>query len=503
MRDWRVQPNSDGQTFRLVYGEFILAVSYLASGSKSQRGLSVGVLFFIVVVVALPGLVILTTNSDLGMRSFVAVLAVTYFGVRLTQTVSSSAVAPVATTFWMFSYISFGIVPLAQVQTGRTSLLGLGASDDSFYLGFWVILGGSFVFDLCYRNLRPKTAIISAITQPLRSSYPMAGARVLAAISFFLCALYIQTGGGVQSFFASRQELNEGLGGLVSEGSGESIRAIISVTGTVPVLFVLLFYLFLKRVGGRFALIDVLLFIVTLALNLIVNNPIVNPRYWFLSVVFGVILVAFRFTSSSWSITVLLGLFLALIVFPVSDIFRYDSGAPVMVGSSNVWEMISVKDYDQFTMLQNTLLYVDNVGANYFFSLLGCLLFWIPRPLWPDKPSDTGVSVGEFIHSSNTNLSSPLWAEAWVNGTWVGVLVFAVVLGWAAVRLDDRFSGVNAKDDVGFILLASVLSGYMFILMRGPLLQSMSRLAFILLLAWLFSIVLRPRGPLKHLGRPV
>lgn len=480
---------------------------YPGTVTNSQTRALFGLVFFIVVAFGLPCVIVLTTdNSNFGMKAAVAGLAVLYFGFRLAGTVSDIAVAPVATTFWTFSYISFGIVPLAQVQTGRTSLLGIGANDDTFYLGFCVVLVGSFIFDLSYRYFgtregRPLHGPTHHLEKPdnsaqvVETSFSLPRVRMLAVAAFCFTGLYIQTAGGIGSFFASREELGEGLGGLVSENAGQSVRAIVGVAGTVPILFVMLFYLFVRKLGTKLFVADYILFAGALALNLVVNNPIVNPRYWFLAVVFGAMLAALRLTSLSWSVAVLFGLFVALILFPISDIFRYDSRAPTVAGVDNVWEMISVKDYDQFTMLQNTLLYVDSVGVNYFFSLLGCLLFWIPRPLWPNKPVDTGVSVGEFIHSSNTNLSSPLWAEAWVNGSWVGVVVFAVLFGWMAVRLDDRFHRWESKDNLGFILLASVLSGYMFILMRGPLLQSMSRLACILVVAWLFSRVVIPTEP--------
>jgi hypothetical protein len=81
------------------------------------------------------------------------------------------------------------------------------------------------------------------------------------------------------------------------------------------------------------------------------------------------------------------------------------------------------------------------------------------------------------------NLSSPMFLDFYVDFGWVGVVVGMAVVGWASGRGDQLFaSRVNRLRDRIYAtdLLVPLLAGYSFILLRGPLLQSMSRLAVML-----------------------
>ena len=159
-----------------------------------------------------------------------------------------------------------------------------------------------------------------------------------------------------------------------------------------------------------------------------------------------------------------------------------------MLQTDSVWRMISTKDYDQFSMLANTLGFTRDEGLTWGYQFLGALLFWVPRVVWPTKPLDSGVEVGQWMSSANVNLSSPLWAEAWINFGVVGVVVTFALLGLLSRRLDAGFgAGALSAGSVGY-LGVSIFSGYMFILLRGSLLQSMGRLLILALAIAVLSV---------------
>jgi peptidoglycan/LPS O-acetylase OafA/YrhL len=123
------------------------------------------------------------------------------------------------------------------------------------------------------------------------------------------------------------------------------------------------------------------------------------------------------------------------------------------------------------------------------------VLFWVPRGIWPTKPLDSGVEVGLWMSSANVNLSSPLWAEAWINFGVPGVVVTLALLGLVSRRFDSGFgAGKVSANAVGY-LGVSILAGYMFILLRGSLLQSMGRLMVLAVaVACLTAVVNRKSG---------
>ncbi len=157
--------------------------------------------------------------------------------------------------------------------------------------------------------------------------------------------------------------------------------------------------------------------------------------------------------------------------------------------------------YDQMVMIANGLWYSAQEGLHFGFQMLGNALFWIPRAVWPSKPIDTGVQIGQAMGVSNTNLSSPLWIEFYIDFGWVAVIVGFAAVGYFSLRADRIFSTANAAftGRIGALqVLVPLIAGYQFILLRGPLLQSMGRLAVIVLIVWLLFPAVRDAAKPKE-----
>lgn len=154
-----------------------------------------------------------------------------------------------------------------------------------------------------------------------------------------------------------------------------------------------------------------------------VNNPISNPRFWFLTVLFSLLFTVFPVSAAFYRVALSLGVIVALVVFPFADRFRYDDANYRPVQTTSPLEPLALKDYDQVGMFANTITYVRS-GSGHTFGrqMAGSLLFAVPRSVWPDKPMDTGVMVGQWMGATNTNLSSPVWAELWIDFGPVGMV---------------------------------------------------------------------------------
>lgn len=431
------------------------------------------------------------TETDFLLRYSVLL----YSAARLSAILWKDQVRPVAGIFWMFVYICLGVVPLAQLSTGASTILAVQVDDATLHAASAVALVGCLSFDLAY-HLRIFRGLEGPA--PIRTLRSMDTLRVFALLAILGGLGYMAQVGGIGVFFASRQEASQALD-QVSPDSGQAVRAIISAFGSVSCLVALIFYIHVLRLRRRcLGLLDIGLIVALVVLNVIINNPISNSRYWTLAVIFGLVMPLIAARKSLFNLAIIGGAVAAIFLFPLSDVTRRAAGAGAMVQSDSVWRMISTKDYDQFTMLANTLGFTDDEGLTWGNQFLGALLFWVPRVIWKTKPFDSGVEVGEWMRSVNVNLSSPLWAEAWINFGVVGVILTFALLGLLGRRLDSGFgTGALSSGSVGY-LGVSIFSGYMFILLRGSLLQSMGRLMILALaIVFLSKAVHRKPGDSK------
>jgi hypothetical protein len=173
-------------------------------------------------------------------------------------------------------------------------------------------------------------------------------------------------------------------------------------------------------------------------------------------------------------------------VFPIADAVRRPGSSAFRAGFLEEYEYNG--DYDSIWQIANAVIYVDEQGISWGRQLLGSLLFWVPRAVWPDKPIDTGVLLAEYRGYGFTNLSAPLWAEALVNFGWIGLVLTFLIVGLVIGRFDIAAASAIERGTWSAIPVA-ISSFYVFILLRGSLLQATGGFAVMLACA----VVLRGR----------
>lgn len=88
--------------------------------------------------------------------------------------------------------------------------------------------------------------------------------------------------------------------------------------------------------------------------------------------------------------------------------------------------------------------------------------------------------VGQWMGTVNTNLSSPIWAELWLDFGPLGMGGGLLAMGYASARVDRRYAKrATRRAPPGSLIsvVVPLVAGYSFILLRGPLLQASGRVA--------------------------
>jgi len=417
---------------------------------------------------------------------------VIHSSVGLASVLSGNRLRPMMLGFWVFCYLWLGVAPLTQLALDEYPTDNRYPASTSFATSGLIELGlVAFTVGVLIasrRAARPDSFLARTLTgRELRR-----GRIIVLGVFALLFAVYLVPKlGGVHTYFTSRQAANEAVRG--SNTTDTTATAIKSWGLYVPTFWALLGLLQLRRkelsckvfYGFGWALLAALI-----VLNVVVNNPISQPRFWAGTVVLGIVFSTkylrrphvFRWAA----VFVVIAL---LLIFPYSDLFRYTKSGPLNVTSVSD-QLVHKDDYDAYQQMQTGVDYVRHTGFHPK-QALGPLLFWMPRSHWSGKPEDTGVVLARYAGDTLLNRSSPLWIETYL---WGGPAVVAVIFGLLGAferRLDDVFELAMKHRRVLAHSLVPTLAFFQLILLRGSLLQAIWPLALLVLVPLLLSGRLR------------
>ena len=157
-----------------------------------------------------------------------------------------------------------------------------------------------------------------------------------------------------------------------------------------------------------------------------------------------------------------------LVIFPLLGSTR--NYTPGNFSFNINFEQFESLNFDSFSMFMRVLQ--DDIVTNGY-QLLGVILFWVPRSIWPNKPIGSG---GYIAHSQDLvfdNISMPYFGEGYINFGILGVVLFLFFISWFSAKEDNKYWEYTSKhadnvDKIRYFLLLGLL---MFIL-RGDLLSS-------------------------------
>lgn len=410
-------------------------------------------------------------------------------GVMLARTFVTTQIEVMQLAFWLFGYVWLGVAPLLQL-VNDTYPWGLRVDASVAFTASLLIEVGFIAYTVGLwlgRHTVPK--IPELRHSLLMRELSLARTIALGVVAIAISAVLIPRLGGLSSFFSSRQDANAAVSDVV-DSQGQAGTALLEWGLAVPAFWALMAFLHVRRRGearGRRQAWAVLVVPVIL-LNVIVNNPISQPRFWA-----GTVILALVFSSSALtsvrnfrvaSVVLLIGL---VVLFPVSDYYRTSDG-DLDNGRTPSEQMTENPDYDAYQQVQAGALLVDTVGHQPKLAL-AVPFFWVPRTVWPDKPEDAGVVIGRFIGYRFLNLSAPLWVESYIWGGMALMFALFATIGLATSWL-DQLNHMYRKTKGNILrILVPALGFYQFILLRGSLLQAMAAFS---LLATIPFLITRP-----------
>jgi hypothetical protein len=429
--------------------------------------------------------------------------------------------------FWTFTYAFMGLAPVAQIRERTWPITTYRMDSTLVWAGTAIAATATLAFFagvMAHRTTRyrrvsirptsagPGASVESGVSRPL---FTVSEKRVvILAVLAVLLNLYFLSKIGWILFTQSRRatiETNEGA------FSSTAMSAFIRAGTYMSLLVAFLALVRFRKEAKRAALLghpqsaaamrlNLVLIIVIGLLTANTLNPISTARYLSGTAILAVAASFGLFATVARFRAIALGFIAALLVlFPMMDAFRFSFSAENLNFVDPIESFLS-PDYDSFAQIMNGYMIAEREGLHVGRQLVGVLLFWVPRAMWPQKPLDTGLYLADSRGYLVGNLSAPLPIEIYMNGGFILVVLVMFAAGYLVHAWDTKIENQLTMLSMPGIL-GCIFPFYSLILLRGSLLQAMPYL-FTTVACWLFvrsrttgtaPRTAKPRGP----SRPI
>lgn len=375
--------------------------------------------------------------------------------------------------FYTFTYVSFGTSTIPQLLNNRFPWKGV-YSIEEIVVTYMYVLAGLLVFEII-SLVTSRRQIVRPENAPIR---PSNSAVILSFGFIFFSAVLLFASGWYRVMFQPRVEAGvEIYGQLGAESAVQlQLRSMhgFSLVGTI----ILVFAGWGKRVRYGFAIWFLrCAALLAMAYTMTIANPISTSRAWFATVLIALggawMQIAWPAVRRYFAVITAIGY---LFVFPLTDIYRsqYDLAAfqqsQVYSLKENIAESFFNGDFDSFQQVMNARRAIEIDGYQLGRQMIGTVLFWFPRSLWPSKPLNSGDWIAITVGYDYTNLSAPLWAEGIVDFGFIGALVYlaayAVLTQWL-YRKECLWTAYTPY----YLTAVLVTAPYSIYLLRGGLLS--------------------------------
>ncbi|WP_328381554.1 hypothetical protein OHS81_01100 [Streptomyces sp. NBC_00400] len=451
------------------------------------RGIAALCCWALLLVVLLPVLILQSLDARLGAALAVQCVVVLHTGGALARVLTDVRARVIAFGFWLFAYVWLGLAPLAMLATDAYPR-GFMVDANTAFVTTAVVEAGLLAYSGGSALASWRSARSSVVLEPLLARR-LSPVRVLllCGLALLLAVVLIPGQGGLSAFFLSRQAANEAA--AAAEPAGSADRAMAAWALSVPAFWALVALVHVPRFsegdrtlrGLRWLLLPLLI-----AVNVVVNNPISQPRFWAGTVLLALVFSAswlrgpraFRFGAAAVAAVV-------LVVFPYSDYFRYDKREPVHVVSL-AEQFTSNGDYDAFQQIETGVDYVRTHGFTPT-AALGPPLFFVPRAVWSGKPDDAGILLARHAGYTFTNLSAPLWVETYMWAGFPSVIAVFGLVGAVGRRIDILRHRLRRRRGTLAALLVPAFGFYQLVLLRGSLMAIVGPLALLVCIPLLIT----------------
>ena len=387
----------------------------------------------------------------------IVVILISTYGIMARTEIPFSLAKIVST----FSFLFLGIVPIV---TYKYSIdywdAGPFASSD-YLLANSVIICSLILFNLTYSFFHQKSKHSATLekNELTESVYEGNIGLYLVAISSLIC-IYIYYLNGFDIFNVwTRGKLGDRTN-VVEYGQIQYLFVSFLLT---PMLSINLLLYGMARKKSQF-----IFFILTLLL-ILTAPPTAMPRFAAAAMYFPLILWYFKIFQKKYVFPMSL-IFSVLLIFPLLEIFRY-----TLTNLSDISMLalfLSLFTGGHLDSYQSLMVILKDGTVTYGFQLIGALLFFLPRDLWPDKPIGSGQFMAEKLNYSFHNISANYLSEGYINFGYFGILLFVFVLAKFCGHFDAIWQTGRLIGPPRRIATYLIILPLLFFTLRGDLMSS-------------------------------
>lgn len=225
---------------------------------------------------------------------------------------------------------------------------------------------------------------------------------------------------------------------------------------------------------------SVLVFAISLFILLLFKNPFFVKRNALGPIYLTLLFIFFKEHTNNFVTFIILILVLS-ILFPFSQAFTHNSSLVLgdifetfvnRMKTLDVRDALTSLDYDAWANFMAAIKYSEIESVTHGRQLVGVLLFWMPRSIWPNKPIGSGHFVAKNMLMTTysfwfTNISMPFPAEGYINFGIIGILLFAFILSLLS-KITDKWYKYNDLR----LFFSLYVCFHMVFMLRGDLMSS-------------------------------
>lgn len=355
--------------------------------------------------------------------------------------------------YWMWSLVFLGLASSYQLVAGQFPWLGALREDDISAAQQLVILGhlvaiGAYAVISARREQDRPTSAVSLGDSPRLASSIMTAIWIHAGIATVFVVLM---GPGMVSGRKAYQAQLLSYGGIPAFGTLYFLAVVGSII--IPAMAI-----YLRKSGLGISKGPI---VMSVLVSFIATNPLVGSRFMTGSFLVAVSAALLSDRGRRWLPLGVIGAFVT--VFPTLDLLRGDGTGASKVAFSPPAETLTTFDYDSFEMIVREVSLGGNLTGDVsrLDLIIAPFLRWVPILSQGVQGDASGPAVAAATGMGFTNVSMPLWAEADLFGSVVGVIIVFSVLG----ALLSRSGSTTLYGG----LIETPVAAMLFIILRGSL----------------------------------
>lgn len=373
--------------------------------------------------------------------------------------------------YWFYSFLFLGLVPIFQYSAG---IWRFDIKVSTVPYAIFIVFLSHFFYIVGYYY--GSTILLklkgSATNKPISDRRLIISVLLSLVITVLLFSKY--------GFSPSTSIVREVLGYTHSP-----FESVVEFLVRPTVFFLFLIFIHRIKYYKSFVGLKFFLFLMILTVALLIG-PFSANRSIIFSLYFGLIIILYPpIQKRSF-------LYFLILIFGVVGSYFQDAFRDFFISGNlnpfSFWYFFQ-GHFDGFENLCHIIAYEAQNGIVYGNQLLGVIFFYIPRVVWPSKPTGTGdfltwSYLDKHFVVGDGNIATPFFAEAFLNFHVIGVIVFMLILGFSTSRLDKSYkralhqinydkSSFNENSFNHFILIYyPATMGLFLFLLRGDMISA-------------------------------